>query len=75
MRVFGCQARAGFVIQEVVEIDPEAAVKFEHRQRSRNGLDFLSSTWGCQRQQDAEGKKKITEKSGWHGVVGDVISS
>lgn len=65
------QSRARFVVKEMMEIDPEAAVKFEDRQRSVNGFHLLRMARRAGRRQhdDEAGKKVPTQEGKSHRVV------
>src|SRR5208283_2129132 len=59
----GC-ACACFVIEEMVEIDPEAAVKFKDGQGAIEGVDLLWKRRGSGGGKEAEGKENKNAKKG-----------
>jgi len=63
-RVFDGFAGPCLVIEEMVEIDPEAAMKLKDGQGAINGFDLLSERPGSSGRKQAEGKEKENAKRG-----------
>src|SRR5208282_6032106 len=63
-RVFDSFAGPRFVIEKMVEIDPEAAVKLKDGQGAIDGLDLLRKGGGSGGSKEAEGQENENAKKG-----------